>query len=744
MASDLFRQPFESSVASRLNARWNTHRKALRSEMPSPEHKQRLPAWARLTKEGTDLSIEMGQEYIFFTERYEQTHFRPNVPSLTQISITRDSGRGYNINLALTVTVEFEVYTYEQFNQYAQEFLRRDQFNPIKLEWGNVETYSGRGLLKHTLGGMFIVSGGYSTTPSNTYICTFKAIAAAEAIKGFDIYKIGNIVERLNDTLKEINSQTIGSTSTHEYNGIADVINTHFLVTGETTLTDGMKSIEVPSTSPAISKYLKGGTIGAVYKPSPEMDMNTEETKDNNQSSKIGSNSQRLEYMTLEYLVALLQVGVLDYYNDSLGFAKDSNARYRLTFSDTTEDETSYSIIPQDAVSFLFKSCNPRDILFLGEGCGTYLTTTNPSRGQDFEENISSNLKAVTRENGGYKINHRKILISKAFVLDLLVSDVSSTYNSNQASNKSQLDTTANRTSERRLTVRTFLDNVFAAIAKASGGFVGLSLQINRGSQDNVTNLDFKAPCIMQITDSSFNSKVGDIRVWEFDPLIGDGNLLTLQLTADLARDLLDVALWQNTKTNSGTANKEQTKIGGIQLTRQQVDCLLAANALTVQDEKKGLWSQFITSGFSTEKGNAIASKLEELTVCISNSQARKETPPEINGFMPVRLTADMEGIFPIRIGNLFSSTNLPEHQKLKKNGIAIVCTQVTDTIAKPGVWTTQIQGMMTALPKNTPYLNQFDTSGISSLTDTLTSARSVIANNPFNRPALDILGRPR
>lgn len=758
MSSDTSqRLPLDPSVVLRLNQRQLTHRRALNTD-GSVTQKMRLPSWAKISKKGSE-GLELSMNQAGFDDRYNRTTFRPHPPSLTKVTLTRNAGVGYSINLSITITVEFEVYSYEEFNRYAKAYLRRDQKNPIKLEWGNVNSFSSRGLTRHVLGGMYIVTGGYTTTPSNTFICTFKAIAAAESIGGLPMFISGDLVNRFKDTNNTINGQSVGSTSEHKVKGLADIVNLHLLVTGDNSIINiPQDGYEVPNTSPALAQYLRGNKIGKVYIPGPEMDPNSNSSKGNIPNPKKGPDGQQLlEYVTLEYIVGLLQVGVLDYYNEELNRTlQNEGAGFKLKFAEVNGEEDPYSLIPTP-VPFLFKSCNPREVLFLGSECGTYLTTTN--RGQDFEVNLTDNLKAVTIQGSfpglAYKIKHRKILIGKQVLIDLLVNKLSTVNSTTQQDDNTEKNITVSATSERVLTVKNFLEeHIFSLIDKASGGMVKLSLSIDPAMQSEVTNENNEiAANTIRIFDKSVITNKNGLNIWQFDPIAGDGNVFSLQLQADLPRDLLAVALYYQTPTAAGSANKESQGTDSDNSAAQLTSCAKVAQSLLVQDEKEGLWPQLITSGFNAEKSNAIAAALREIMVCISNSQAQAATieDQDLTGFMPVNMTVEMEGIFPIKIGNLFTSTNLPDHQS-RKAGMAGICVEVTDVIEKPGIWTTSIRTIVGGIPPTVPLANTFIDPDF--LEDTWDKLNQTINNNAFtpfspNRLAnpqllTDILNRPR
>lgn len=751
---DPFRQPLHPTVASRLNQRQITHRRALSAD-GSVTQKMRLPAWAKISKKGSE-GLELSMNQAGFDVRYDKTTLRPQPPSLTKVTITRDSGRGYALNLTFTVTVEFEVYSYEEFNKYAKAYLRRDQKNPIKLEWGNVNSFSGRGLIQHVLGGMYIVTGGYTTTPSNTFVCTFKAIAAAESISGLPMFNSGDLINRFKDNNNTINGQSVGSTSEHKVKGLADIVNLHLLVTGDNSIINiPQDGYEVPNSSPALTQYLRGNKIGKIYIPGPEIDTNSEPSKGNTTEPKKGPNGQQLlEYVTLEYIIGLLQVGILDYYNEELNRTlQNDGAGFKLKFAEVDGDEDPYSIIPTP-VPFLFKSCNPREVLFLGSECGKYLTTTG--RGQNFEVNLSDNLTAATLEGTFYKIKHRKILISKRVLIDLLVNKISTINSTTQQDDNKEKNITVSATSERVLTVQNFLEeHIFSLITKASGGMIKLSLSIDPAMQSEVSNENnIKASNTLRILDKSVITNKDGIRVWQFDPIGGDGNLFSFQLQADLPRDLLAVALYYQMPTAAGSANKESQGTDSDNSAAQLTSCQKVAQSLLVQDEKEGLWPQFISTGFNAEKSQAIEAALTEIMVCISNSQAQVTSlgDQDLSGFMPVDMTMEMEGIFPIKLGNLFTSTNLPDHQSLKA-GMAGICVEVTDVIEKPGIWTTSARAKVAAVPVGITLENTF-IDPEEPLKDTWDIVNQTINNNAFtpftpNRLAnpqllTDILNRPR
>jgi len=119
---------------------------------------------------------------------------------------------------------------------------------------------------------------------------------------------------------------------------------------------------------------------------------------------------------------------------------------------------------------------------------------------------------------------------------------------------------------------------------------------------------------------------------------------------------------------------------------------------------------------------------------------------------MAVDMTMETEGIFQRKLGNIFSSTNLPDHQSLKA-GMAGICVEVTDVIEKPGIWTTSARAKVAAVPVGITLENTF-IDPEEPLKDTWDIVNQTINNNAFtpftpNRLAnpqllTDILNRPR
>jgi len=184
--SDLLHQPFNIQVKGVLEKRKRMHQQMVAgAKDPTGNYKKRYPAWARVSINGGP-TIETKK--VDFIGRYDQNTLRPITPSLKKLTIKRLTASAERLNLTVEVDIEFEVYTYEQFEQYSANYLRRRaDWEPITIEWGFLDDYNERAQTSNVLRGARILAGGWSITERNTWICTCRAIAPAASLFRFDV-----------------------------------------------------------------------------------------------------------------------------------------------------------------------------------------------------------------------------------------------------------------------------------------------------------------------------------------------------------------------------------------------------------------------------------------------------------------------------------------------------------------------------------------------------------------------------
>jgi hypothetical protein len=667
---DLLRQPLDGSVKNRLDARKSTHmRMRAGGSDPTGDQKRRLSAWARISIPGSSAPpIEANLQG--YEGRYRSNiDNRPRDASLKSLSIKRVTGKGESFNLTLEIDVEFEVFTFDDFQVFASSYLRREpDRKPLKIEWGNGSTLGGRGKVSHSIEGAMVVAGGYSNTELNTYVCRFNAIGPAQSLVNLDILSC-DLMHLFKNQYFIYGNLSVFSANEKVSNLINKIM--YDLQQGGKTRTDDVEE----GTEPIAPGMNDGKPIGKVYKKFQDPGwLNLKIAWDNwtNRSEeKTGVGSDMHEYLSLEYIVDLINKSII----------KITNTKCNDKFSfNIVFDETPYSYVPARYLGNKFRSADPVSVLFLdGSNSGNY--QNNSKNGKNFEvSGYFSDCVSVSNQT----VNHRKILISRKLVVNYLSEKLEKLNEANEnakKTNKNSID----RVNDVTLPLKEFFEYIFSRISKASGNYVNLSFMF----PDISKNKNREMHKII-ITDAFSISKPKP-EIFEFDPFNGDGNCLSLVVEGKLPADLVGLALIQGIGEGSGTGGKISEEKDYQQSVQDEYYTLLTKLRSVSEDD--GVFAQMAKKDFSEDTIADACSTLSEFKK-VSNSLAilneEMGGPFTFTEYFDLEMKVEMEGIFPIIAGNVFTSTNLPKFAK-PDNGIGFVVMDVEDKIDATGVWTTSI-----------------------------------------------------
>lgn len=656
----LLRQPFDGSTLGRLGARKELHRRMVAGGIdPTGDQKRRLDAWAKVSVAGGP-TLAMNMEG--YEGRYLTGVDNKPIPSLLKVSITRVTGYAPKINLTVEVEVDFEVYSHSQFEYYARHYLRRHPDKaPVTIQFGNVQSFDGRGRVSHTLTGARIIAGTYSTSDLNVYQCKFKAIAPATAIKDLDMFShrplefvfpgqkfiygnlstkregVGNIIKKIIYDLQEG-----GDKRTSNFPDGHEPVSPDFGIVGK---------IYHPFKGSPIGGSGVGGFVRRLF---------------NDESS--GEETDAIEYVSLEYMVKLINKVIVDY-------AKEKSAQqipFEIKFSDSP-----YSFLPTTYLGH-FRSGNPIGVLFLGLGdSGNYEIG---GKGKNFQIGGGSFNSCVQ----GRKMDHRKILLSRRLVIAPLIEAIQK-FEEDRKKGRDSIQLT--EISDQTLSLESFFNTMFQAISRASGHFVSLSFSVPKDiyGADGATKM-----AQMEIIDSQYVENPAN-QVYEFDPLNGDGNTLQLNIVGKLPSDLVALSLVHSVGMGSKTSaihsedQSDPTDVMGELILK-----------LTSLEEDFGVFAKMADDQFDSASVQEACSAYVELNKIIPLTDG--SGAGGFTEYFDIEIQATMEGVFPIITGNLFTASNLPSFAKLG-NKIAFVALDIEDVISSPNEWNTNVRCRMT------PYL---------------------------------------
>jgi hypothetical protein len=182
------------------------------------------------------------------------------------------------------------------------------------------------------------------------------------------------------------------------------------------------------------------------------------------------------------------------------------------------------------------------------------------------------------------------------------------------------------------------------------------------------------------------------VKLFEFDPIKGDGNCLSLVVEGKLPTDLVDLALVTGIREGSGTSGKVSEDTSYISNVKKEYDSIL--QKLTSTDETIGVYAKMAKKEFSEDSIADACSTLSEFKKVFNAMQVM--SGKNLNGkfsfteYFDLEMKVEMEGTYPIIAGNIFTSTNLPDFAR-PSNGIGFVVMDVEDKIDATGVWTTSV-----------------------------------------------------
>ena len=686
MSEDVLSQPFDDKVKGAFGARLAAHLQAKGQGNGSQisgglgSHARRLNAWCVISKDRNDSKsgnnnnannadnskVSLSMNTNGFDSRYPVSSKRkPSSPSLKKVTINRVTTYAERINLTVEILVEFEVYTYDAFQTYANEFLRRpEDGKPITITFGHVDLDSqGRGIGECIIRDVWVIGGGY-TQEESKWMCSFKAIAPASAALIVDMSQTSSAIPP-NLTFKAktaLKSRTLKVGSLHEYILFALQSNGNKLTEN---LSDGeeVASSNTRFTSP----------IGKVYKPfegSPVAKTGAlTKLLGAGKEAVDGVDTGAVEYISLLFVVELINRFVLEPTNK-----KQKGLELKI------------ELLP-DSVSWVpgryFKSAYPTSVLFLSGvkgGSGTYKSDGDAAAGKDFEIGGKYFGGCVK----GYTCYHDKILISRRAVIAPLIEALNRIDDERAKSKKEGKAFDMNSFKSKIITVGSFFDALFRMIQSASGSYVNLCFT---HLKDSFTG--DKKTHILRIDNCSYISKDKPY-IHTLRPITGDGNTLSVNITGKLPDSMVGLAILSSGGHGSDTATEMSPGSENQDERKRERDIVLNSlvNTSTTADPP-GVYAKIAESNFAEADMSAASLALQNAKNL--SKPSAWQGGPGWTEFFEVEMSATMEGAFPILVGNRFTAEGLPQFVTVEKK-LCFVALDIVDTIEAPGVWTTEIK----------------------------------------------------
>jgi hypothetical protein len=683
---DLLRQEFNQRVRDALNARKALHRTMQNGGVSTTgNYSKRLPAWAtiQIMDEPTAPVIAMNRQG--FQGKYNQFHGRPKGPSLKSLNIRRVTGYAEKMNLTLEIEVEFEVFTFEDFELYARYYLRRHpDRKPLKISWGHGDSFNGRGIVVNSIEGAMVLGGGYTNSELNTYVCKFNAIGPANAICELDLFGVKDFQKIFpgNKFVTQRNSNDGGYNVTNIIQKIMHDLqweqNSNLRITSKRQ--DGYEPI-LNSTGGLQPGPARVGKIFNAFDGSKAPNGLNRFFNTNAAQEQTGIESDAHEYVSLEYVVWLINSTVLKTVNDKCG----NQLEFRIDFMEAGKH---YSAIPTDLTHF--RSANPVEVLFLDKEkkSGNYTVANDSSVGKDFTvtPNAPSSFEDCVNVSLG-RLNHKKILLERRMVIAPII-DVLRMKSEDEKDSKKE-SVRNDRGTDNILRLKNFFDALFEKINRASGGYVNLSL-VNYDPAYS----DRKKLQRLRIMDTHTVSN-DPARLIMLDPVKGDGSSFRVTVDGKLPDNLVALSLLPGLGEGSNINAKYCEDDARLSDLLQQSNEL--RTKLVSQDITNGCYAKLAADAFSDAAVQDCVSTLSEyrkLKAAIKFLDGQGFEKFDFVEYFDVFMNIEMEGAFPIIAGNVFSSTNLPSFAR-PDNKIGFVALDIEDRIEAPGTWTTIIQSRM-------------------------------------------------
>jgi hypothetical protein len=611
-----------------------------------PHHKaaSRNPAWVRVTGTGNSCAGASSMSLPVDTETFDSTYQPTNRLKLKPI--LKDVVLEYGGEFGMTQTIEITIqcHSRQDFEQVEQAFLLPG--NIINVSFGYGKSWNDGDQKSQKAGPFRVASFSFNTTSEGYWICTCKAVAAVESLKGIEISSI------INDT----NLYYKAGNKSFQVFGMAELIaydaqkngtmSIDQLQDGETINVSGGGSIVVYH-----ADHLFSTRIGSWFNAlSNKFDSKTEAEQTFN-----------VVYVTLEYIIKRLVMGQIVMRIAGGLPGKDSGDFKKLKI--VLDPKISVSYVDQHMTSGSPVSC-----LLLGKGKGNYKGVDG---GKDFEKDCK-NLRSVTAvlsgEDGRNKIDLRNILLERSVIVKAFTEAAK-----NRQATADSID--VKDTKDLVLPLDDFLKKIFDHIGIISGGALQLRLVVH----PNDTNT-------MVIVDQNNGKMDPKLQVVVLDPIDGDGSTRSCTIQSNVGSEEYKHYLFTISKKGDIPAELRNCK--------ESTDKSRAANPYkdSVDAVKK------VTTNPGTLGANAFGA-VQENSLLQSMGTMTKNAPKskkfEMIPYLGMSIEAELDGVFGLMPGNGILTTQLPKRYKNSKMYFSL--KGVTHTFAgDTSTWTTKLSGFLT------------------------------------------------
>lgn len=618
MSFSPYKRPILAQAIDDLSARKATYKKG-----PHYKAAVRNPAYCKMSWPGGTLPVDT----VKWNETYRKgSHYKPS-PALKSVSIIL----GGNENQSLSVEAEFsiKIFTKDDFSATVDSLCKLG--NLLTFEWGYGNPY-GEGYSGKTIRGFKLCGFTFNTETDGSYIIEGKAVGPSCAISGLNAnFQVKEDPKReyINDNKKyPVTGIVELITYWAQGNGaksIDDMDDGEVLVVPKGQQSDGtgqpMGSIMIFD-----SEHLnKKGFFAAIGRAATNLVSTTNEL---NKTSNI-------IYVSLETIVGLFNTEVFPMYSKTATTGNSFDfSKLKLLF----EPNMSFSYIDP-----YITSAYPTKVLLMDPKLADY--KNNSGEGKNFWED-AKNKGAVNSVAGGgdrTKIDLKRIFIERSVILAAL----EGTYQ--KQSPASMIDTRVNR--DASINVDEFFKRIFDEIKTATGDRISLVLSTH---PDVFDAADAKA-YNLYVFDETNGYDPPPKKVWEFDPIDGDGTTRTFTIKSDIGSQNYQLSQFYGPSTTTDVMARTEGLLAAVD----------AARAATRAKALKGIQDIIKKPGSLGDSAfDAVHMQaLKAHYVTLKDSEAKKEIYNVLT-FIGLGADVELDGVWGIGPGSGIWSTQMPNSYK--------------------------------------------------------------------------------
>lgn len=648
-------RPISPDAIDDLNARRATYLKG-----PHYKAAVRNPAYCKMRWKDGELPIDTNS----WNKTYRGAANGKPHPILKSVTITLGTNQNA-VGFMMYAEFEIKVFTKYDFNDLIERLCKRTM--KLDFEWG-YENYFGEGYRGRTIKGFLLSIYSFSTDTDGGYTITGKACGPAPGIGTMNVnYMVKDVPLR----------EYIVGGKTYPVSGIVELLTFWAQGNGKKSIDeieDGEVFIVPPGTRADGTEEQMGSIV--VYdsehlynKGFFGFGSNRIDSSDVNETSKTNN----IVYVSLETVVGLINTEVLPQYTRTVIDSEDqdfSKSAIKFDVGEGGGPPLSYSYPDQ-----YIRSAIPTKILILDDKLGNY--KNKDGNGKNFwedtknKEAVKAIVGKVADQTGTANIlDPRKILIERSVILDALNGTYTPPAPASTISSKQNREATINITE--------FFNKIFAQIKDATGDRISLVLamhpEVFDGNEEQGT--------FYYIFDENSGYAKEIIKVWEFDPIDGDGTTRTCQIKGDVGSQNFQAAMYHDSKSESEPVARAEGLDKIIRAKQAQMYAIALKNIDDIIYDPGSLGD----SAFD----NIHMQSLKSQFVSLQQNEPQKIKFRNVD-FVGLGLTAELDGIWGIGPGAGVWSTQMPD--SYKKNLTYFKVTSATHKFdADSSDWSTTIE----------------------------------------------------